>query len=820
MKLLLTLVFAVLSVSAQSTVTLNVQTYSGNGPANLVSNAIPFKRGALTNVRNFRILDGTTDVVLGTRVLALWPQDGSIRSVLVQFSAPAAKAYTLQIGTARASGDAAVIPVTWDLPNRIFTLPAAYLSDSLIFWEQKPLGQTGFPAWDSKQVSSYYRIENVGSSPCVRDDHYYDAATTTYQMYARTGELKYLVNARRWALHHRRDQIYLSGSDVGHPRCSGGYLNNTRYTFPQALTQDYFMFGDEEAKRVSGIVVDNFYMDSEWNWWWYKAPNTRGFWTEREPAFALQGILAHYEATNDARYLNFAREKVVSLHRMQVENGRRAWVHNLYDHDPSEGCATSSYGSSPWMSGLLLEAIIKFHKLTGDATARESILMAVDDLRARYLATSGSYAGKSFVYLGCMSEYSEAAPDLDNLISHAYGYAWKLTGNTAYRQLGTDLFNTAVAGGVTASHKHFDQQFRSSGLFVGYIAAPATSDSTAPTVSITTPTSGQALSATVNAGANASDNVGVTGVQFLIDGQNYGAEDTTAPYNVSINANALAAGNHTISARARDAAGNVRTSTAVSFSVAGTADTVPPSVSISAPTAGQTTSGTATIIALASDNIGLAGVQFLIDGQAYGAEDTAAPFSASLNTTTMTNASHTIAAIARDRAGNRRTSAVVTFRVSNTTTPPPTTFSPIRVNAGGAAYRDPEGLSWTADYGFNAGGIFTNNSAIGGTTADTMYQSQRYNRAPFTYTFTVPNGNYNVFLKWAELSTETSGQRIFHVDINGTRVVSNLDVYREGGRLNAVKRTIPVTVTGGKIQITFTAVASSAIINAIEIGLR
>jgi hypothetical protein len=324
MKLIIVFAVLVLSAIAQTTsVTLNVQSYSGNGPANLVSNAIPFKPGALTDVQNFRILDGANEVVLAVKVLAVWPQDQSIRSVLVQFSAPSPRQMTLQIGARRTRVDAALIPVSWDLPTRIFTLPADYLSSSLVFWEQKPLGQTGFPAWDSKQLSGYSRIQNTGSATCVRDDHYYDAITTTYQMYARTGDVKYLVNARRWALHHRRDQVYLSGSSIGHPRCSGGYANNTRYTFPQGLVQDYFMFGDEEAKRVSGIIVDNFYMDSEWNWWWYKAPNSRGFWTEREPAFALIGIMAQYEATNDARYLNFARDKVASLHRMQVENGRR-----------------------------------------------------------------------------------------------------------------------------------------------------------------------------------------------------------------------------------------------------------------------------------------------------------------------------------------------------------------------------------------------------------------------------------------------------------------------------------------------------------------
>lgn len=807
-------------LAQSSSVTLNVQMYSGNGPANLVSNAIPFKRSALTNVRNFRILDGTNDVVLATKVLAVWPQDNSIRSVLVQFIAPAAKAYTLQIGTPRTTVDTGLIPVSWDLPNRIFTLPASYLSDSLVFWEQKPLGQTGFSAWDNKQLSSYSRIETIGTATCVRDDHYYDAITTTYQLYARTGDVKYLVNGRRWALHHRRDQIYLSGSNIGHPRCSGGYLNNTRYTFPQGLVQDYFMFGDEEAKRVSSVVVDNFYMDSSWNWWWYKAPNTRGFWTEREPAFALSGILAQYEATNDARYLNFAREKMTSLHRMQVENGRRAWVHNLYDHDPSEGCSTTAYGSSPWMSGLLLEAIIKYHKLTGDPTARESILMAVDDLRARYLATSGSYQGRSFIYLGCTSAYDEGTPDLDNMISHAYGYAWKLTGNDSYRQLGTALFNTAVANGVTGSHKHYNQQFRSSGLFVGYIAGPSSSDTTAPTVSITSPVPNQSVTTAVTASATASDSVGVTGVQFLLDGQPYGGEDTAAPYSISLNTTTLTVGSHTIAARARDAAANVRTSTIVSFNVARSSATLP-NVAITAPSTGQTVSGAVTISASASSSIGIAGVQFLIDGQPYRAEDTIAPYNALVSTTTFSNGSHTVVAIARDTAGNRRTSVVVSFNVNNAGQPPTTSFTPIRVNVGGGAYTDPERLAWRADYAFSGGSVLAVTAPIANTTADPMYQDQRYSTTPLTYDFVVPNGNYDLFLKFAELSTATTGQRLFHVDVNGTRALSNFDVYASGrGRYIAVKRTIPVAVTTGRIRVTFVPVRSSAMINAIEIGLR
>jgi hypothetical protein len=153
---------------------------------------------------------------------------------------------------------------------------------------------------------------------------------------------------------------------------------------------------------------------------------------------------------------------------MQIDNGYRAWVHNLHDHDPSEGCAPNEYGSSPWMTGLLLESVIKYHKLTGDLRAKESILMAVDDLRARYAAT-GKLEGVSLVYLLCAA-HVDGKPDLDNLISHAFGYAYRLTGIDVYRTFGTTLFNTSVEHGVTSSHKHYNQQFRNSGHFPAYIA--------------------------------------------------------------------------------------------------------------------------------------------------------------------------------------------------------------------------------------------------------------------------------------------------------------------------------------------------------------
>ena len=62
-------------------------------------------------------------------------------------------------------------------------------------------------------------------------------------------------------------------------------------------------------------------------------------------------------------------------------------------------------------------------------------------------------------------------------------------------------------------------------------------------------------------------------------------------------------------------------------------DTTPPTVAISTPSAGATVSGTVTVAASASDNVGVASVQFKLDGVNLGAKDTIAPYSIAWNTT-------------------------------------------------------------------------------------------------------------------------------------------------------------------------------------------
>lgn len=99
-------------------------------------------------------------------------------------------------------------------------------------------------------------------------------------------------------------------------------------------------------------------------------------------------------------------------------------------------------------------------------------------------------------------------------------------------------------------------------------------------------------------------------------------------------------------------------------------DTTPPSVSITSPTANATVSGTITVSAVATDNVGVAGVQFKVDNANTGGELTSPPYNYSLNTAGLSNGAHVLTATARDAAGNTATSAGVTVNVSNSTATP------------------------------------------------------------------------------------------------------------------------------------------------------
>jgi hypothetical protein len=108
-----------------------------------------------------------------------------------------------------------------------------------------------------------------------------------------------------------------------------------------------------------------------------------------------------------------------------------------------------------------------------------------------------------------------------------------------------------------------------------------------PTVSITSPTSGGTVSASATVSVNASANT--VGVQFKLDGSNLGSEVTAAPFSVSWDTTTTANGQHTLTAVARNAAGQTATSASVTITVQNSSGGNPPVISGVSASPGSTT---------------------------------------------------------------------------------------------------------------------------------------------------------------------------------------------------------------------------------------
>lgn len=224
-------------------------------------------------------------------------------------------------------------------------------------------------------------------------------------------------------------------------------------------------------------------------------------------------------------------------------------------------------------------------------------------------------------------------------------------------------------------------------------------DTTAPSppsnVSATTVTTN---SVTLAWGAS-TDNVEVAGYRvWRGDGNwsNWVSVGATSPSTLTFTNSGLNSNTtYTFAVRAYDAAGNISDSSNSIKITTKTADTTPPTISISTPANGTTLSNTATITASATDNVGVTGVQFKLDGASLGATLTSSPYNYTWDTTKVASGSHTLTAIASDAAGNTTTSTAVTVTIDNTTsdTTPPSTPTNLQAQAASASQIN---LSWSA----------------------------------------------------------------------------------------------------------------------------
>jgi len=204
--------------------------------------------------------------------------------------------------------------------------------------------------------------------------------------------------------------------------------------------------------------------------------------------------------------------------------------------------------------------------------------------RIRVFTTDGSNfaPGKTVTVQATVWAYSSFTSDHLDLYyaANATAPTWTLIGTINPTAAGSQLLSanyTLPSGGsLQAVRAAFRYQGSAAACAAGayndrddlvFAVGAGAPDTTPPTTSITAPASGATVSGAVNITASASDNVGVTNVEFYIDGALAGS-DATSPYAFSWNTAGLVNGSsHTIASKAYDAAGNVGTSATVTVTV-------------------------------------------------------------------------------------------------------------------------------------------------------------------------------------------------------------------------------------------------------------
>lgn len=243
----------------------------------------------------------------------------------------------------------------------------------------------------------------------------------------------------------------------------------------------------------------------------------------------------------------------------------------------------------------------------------------------------------------------------------------------------TNVSNTVSGGKVTVGTAKFD----SSGKFVANVKSAVAvekiygrSETTLPTVAITAPLNNATVSGgAVNLAATATDNLGVSKVEFKI-GSTLVGTDTTSPYSYSWNSTTRSNGSYTLSATAYDVAGNSKT-TSIAITVSNALDTTLPTVSITSPVAVAPSTipyvaGSAVkLAATATDNIGVTKVEFIINTDVIYT-DTTYPYSYSWDSTIFSDyVTKALTVKAYDAAGNSNR-AVLTMVVDNSDNTKPT----------------------------------------------------------------------------------------------------------------------------------------------------
>ena len=206
---------------------------------------------------------------------------------------------------------------------------------------------------------------------------------------------------------------------------------------------------------------------------------------------------------------------------------------------------------------------------------------------------------------------------------------------------------TFTITGVTASGYNYDPSLNRQST-ASIDVSPTTQ---APTVAIVSPAANATISGTVTVQVSASSSLGIASVTLNAGNTTIGT-DSKSPYTFSWNTASLPNGTYTLTAIAKDKAGNTA-SVSVNALINNVIDTTAPTITITSPESGATVSGMVSVKVNVSDDVGVVKVELYVDGASKPtATSTIAPFTTKWNANKAAKGVHTLECKAYDSSGN------------------------------------------------------------------------------------------------------------------------------------------------------------------------
>lgn len=463
--------------------------------ATVVSFGLPFPPETMPDDSRISVEDSAGhELPALTKPLVKWWIDrkpGTLRSVLVEIEINVAddkktpQKVTVRWDKGRTKSLPALVPVdkTQDVtpvkpggaanafdfhqPQILATLPAQWLCDSLIVWQQTPSAENKVAPWFDTHFDKQFpgSLKWITAGKAGSESYLFDRAATYMKAYVRSGRSEHLTAALQAA-----DYYIQHVSDAGLFPFSGSDL---KYVLVEGPAIAYMLTGDERYPTAIAKMAKAWDAHKRIE---YKG---EGFWTERHTAFGLMAYLHSYEITGNPADLDRAKKFFDASLNLQIHPGDGkevvgAWLHTGNSHGDGNDWTTS-----PWMSAFLTDAIWKYWMNSGDERAPASLLMYAKYTQKYSITPKGNSTwymanapgrGHSVDVSNDADVPTDAAHNVEGVYLLAMGHY--LSGGTDkdYLPKIQTLFPPVLNDGANAPGRKFNWRFRETSMLVWFLA--------------------------------------------------------------------------------------------------------------------------------------------------------------------------------------------------------------------------------------------------------------------------------------------------------------------------------------------------------------